>query len=1077
MAEKVVVHSEDSDESMGVPKTNGETKKAKSDGREARKEKQAAKEAKRAERSREEEKKWRQDIENKVASQEQEIRYKEAKTPIEVIRALQEVSQEGKVLVDSKELDELKNLLKKYTKLDEKTIEGMSTNEAVSAVQIVIKNSQIVVSEDDLQYKSQPEKVAAVNLLKAEIAEVQTGEVIGFEKLARHLEVVDQYAKMIDKSGPGTTEGTSPEEDWTEGLPNKDGVSDELGRYIDQIQKLKDAPETVQSRRLLVIERSLQEAILRGEIADDENAQTVKDIIDSRQEKLAQRAAEAEAQREMRKYGLVPLEGEEEMRQYVSEHETEIAAKFRELDPKERDEKVGDIERQASTYYSQIISGFGATPDQAKRGLLEMASRGDDPEGYRRWRAVRLANKLDDAVRIGQLFQPPVDWEETPEKISEILGIMEASDLSVEDLGTTIQGAIGMIQKVEWGTSEGRQMRDSLIGELEAFRGVHALRITLEQNDMDPTNFTEHFRKYFDDKTLANFVRRFGKDRLGRQFQTKDGEAVNLLDVSFELYMQQLRDERIKMNIVEEMTRHAIAGQFGAGELADFKRWLNQDLDQTLQDGKTIKETIEELRQYFVKKMQAKIEKTDELHGLSVDDIWGRKKANFLNITHKVIQEWHDKKTLQGAFGVVEEGDLEDLKEEFGDKFSEGWEGKEFLAIRRSILLDRLQEELSQMGLKVTNEKGEEVKIPLEKLREYGTLESVGLNAYHLAWMMGWSTYDSIRIYSRDSTSQLRDDYDHIVFHDSTNLFFGRQIDQTWEHYSEMNENRGRSKENDVNRIWKQYLPGKHSWLFPQNNMLTRWSDFFLSDAQKQEIARRTRQYMQEWDFDNEKYHGEFEGWMKNAVVRDMIESGEISLGKDGVAAGGNRLSKIAEEMKLRKFEFIDLWVDRTSHKKFTDPAILQDYLANPSKDKFIDMNDKVQEFYSTRDARLFPWMTLAMRAHWEVSNKHLLRLFDRPNLKAEAGEKLTNDLISIGYMERNQGEKEKRKMFGFDQFAGANFGEFFGTSPFRWTRRTLEDMRRFAWEFKLVPTTMTIAGIWAAIVAFFKQLPKELSR
>ena len=227
---------------------------------------------------------------------------------------------------------------------------------------------------------------------------------------------------------------------------------------------------------------------------------------------------------------------------------------------------------------------------------------------------------------------------------------------------------------------------------------------------------------------------------------------------------------------------------------------------------------------------------------------------------------------------------------------------------------------------------------------------------------------------------------------------------------------------------------------------------------------------------------------MKNVVVRDMIESGEISFGKEAVEAGGTRLSKIAEEMKLRKFEFIDLWVDRTSHKKFTDPAILQDYLANPTEGKFIGMSDKVNEFYSTRDARLFPWMTLATRAHWELANHHRLRLFNDPNVAASEGERLVDGLISGGQMERKQGEKEKKKFFGLKEIAiGGSFGiprlakvalpDWLGTTPFRRIRQNLELIRRLAWDAKWLPFGASIAGLWEAIVAFFKQLPKELSR
>src|SRR3989344_4166651 len=608
------------EDTLEMSKSDGEGKKAKGGGDKARKEK-TTEQARQEEKRSEEEKKWRKEIEDNTPK-DQKIQYEKAEIPIKVVRAFQDVSEEGSVLIDDKELADLKKFLQTYTKLKPDAIAKMSKGEIVAAAQIVLKTSQIVTSEKGLEAKLQ----------KADVGEVQTGEILGSDKVDRHIEEVDEYQKMIDRSGPGTTEGTPPEEDWTEALPDESTVPAELRPYVQQIKKLKDKAPSAQERSLQVIEESLSTSILKGEIADDENTSVIKEVIDNRAEVLAEKAAETRVEREIARAGLISEEGEAEIRQYVSEHEAEIKAKFIELDPQKQNELVGDIERHASTYYKQIISGFGVVNiDDAKRMLFAIARQGEDPEGFRRWRAVKLADKLDAGVRVNQLYEPPVDWEETPQKISEILRTMEATDLSVEDLNTTIQQAIIMIRNVAPDTRAGRQMRDSLISELDAFRGVHSLRITLEKHDMDPTDFINLYRQYFDDKTLANFVQRFGKDRLGREFQKDKGKEVNLLDISFELYMQKLRDERIKMNIVEEMTKHAIGNQFGGSELADFKSWLNQDLDEKFQDGKTIKETIEELRQHFVKKMQAKIKDTKGIENLSVDDVWGRKSTREIN--------------------------------------------------------------------------------------------------------------------------------------------------------------------------------------------------------------------------------------------------------------------------------------------------------------------------------------------------------------------------------------------------------------------------------------------------------------
>ena len=120
------------------------------------------------------------------------------------------------------------------------------------------------------------------------------------------------------------------------------------------------------------------------------------------------------------------------------------------------------------------------------------------------------------------------------------------------------------------------------------------------------------------------------------------------------------------------------------------------------------------------------------------------------------------------------------------------------------------------------------------------------------------------------------------------------------------------------------------------------------------------------------------------------------------------------------------------------------------------------------------------------------MRLFNRDNVTAAEGEKFVDSFISGGDMERKQGEHEKRKLFGLKQISiGGSWGipkigkvdlaEIFGTTPFRRLKQGLEGLRRLGYESKHLPLTVPVlagvVGLWEAIVAFFKQLTRELQR
>ena len=785
----------------------------------------------------------------------------------------------------------------------------------------------------------------------------------------------------------------------------------------------------------------------------------------------------------------------------LSRLDKKFNSQFNMMDKKRQHALVGDIDSNSTTYLKMISGGWGTTLEVAKGELLRMI--GEDNTGFREWRVIKHIEGLEQSVRVKQSTEVIPIWKEIPEKLTTVFSQMESMDFSVEELGAAANEAITLVRSIAPDTPEGRSLRDDLVAQLEAFRAFHSFRITMERNDMNPEQMLSVFQQYFDDETWEKFADRFSRDDRFRKFVDAKGESANLFDNSFSLYSERLRQDRIKMNMVEELTKRAISNPLSDAEIRAIARSMNQEVTDTFRND------LERIRQYFVLKTQAYIDNPKNgISGSSVEDVWGRKNKigdkYGIYVTHELIQEWHKKQTLQGAFGYFEKEDIDflanggfelldegdnirrildekevDLKNDDGRKKAEEiLVGRSYLSLRQEELKKDLANQLKELGLQVRPDEGSEpIPVDIGTLDKGGFLDSVNKNAYFTTWMFEWSNYDSIRVYSRDTNSGLDDDFESLVFHQSTNMFWGRHIDHIWEFYHDTNENRGRPKENDVNRIWKQNLPGKHHYLFPQNSVMVRWTENFMSEDQKREINRRTEQMVRDWDFDNSKYHSEFVSWMRNVVIMDMIENGEVSM---SMADNDKKFSEVVKAGKIKKFEMIDVFVDRNKHLKYAGPDAFQAYLANPGESIFIDINNKTKVFYSTRAARQFPWMTLATRAHWEVASKHRRRLFDAPNLTAADGENLIDTLEGRGDMERKQSEKEKRKFFGFNELAGAQFSEFLGTTPFRRIRQTLEYSRRLGWETtKGAPLLLVgafFAGVWGGFVEFVKQFPRQVT-
>ncbi|GEM_PF-6939191 len=819
-----------------------------------------------------------------------------------------------------------------------------------------------------------------------------------------------------------------------------------------------------------------------------------------------------------------PIISVEDLRSFTSHKESEnllaqmnkkFLADWRNLKDAQRSALAGDIDQSADLYPGAIQSGW-KTMDNAKADIYRKLPDREDPSGLREWRAIEALNGIRTTIEESEKTRVPANPSDIPERLYNVFRKAEAAGLSTEDLGPILNEGLILVRAMPSSTGGERKMREELLRRIESFRAVHVALIQLEKSDMDPNSVIKTFSELWEGKeevTLEDFLTRYEEDDRGREFYInneveEDGEKktitekANLFDEEFRLYSEQLRDERIKMNMIEEMTKHSVEKEFSGSTLSEMKKEAGFENLPAEWQAKWESE-LEVLRQYFVEKM--------ERNKIPLDS-WGRKSE--IGKTKILIEEWHKKRTLHGAIGMVgsstEESErLEELAElaaEFGlafetdkdkKKVKEMFIGKQYLDIRRDRLVDRFKDDLEKRGLKVNKnfswKSGEKAleAANVDELSDKGYFESLDNTAYRMAWVMMWSNYDNIRIYARDKNSRWHDDYEKVVFHQSTNLFNARATDHLWEFYHKDNENRGRAKDNETNIIWKQFLPGKHHYMFPQNTLMVRWAKNFMSEEQKQILEDRKKEYMDKYDFHNpglggnkpEGYEDEFTAWMQSAVVMDMIESGEFSLGAKGFG-----LTDLAKKKQLKKFEFIDIYGDRAKNHKYANAENFQAYLADPTNAKFAELNSK-KEFYSTRSARQFPWMTLAMRAHWEIGNRHYKRIFDKENMQSVQMENVVNTLVASGNVEKEQGVEFKRKNLGFIKISPHGNPEnledapnaakgtqalFFGNSFFRRTRQFFELSRKSSWDYRFAPFGVIGAFFLGLFGDIIKRLPGQ---
>lgn len=865
-------------------------------------------------------------------------------------------------------------------------------------------------------------------------------------------------------------------------------------------QRLRNDAETISSLMRLVRERQAggaqngewdnltnvfnQRIEEIGQLADQNRYREVYEF--SRLIKNWEEVAKLEPEGENVVESFLPQEKRNEIYLKLSEVDERFRRIYENMDDSARAIMLGDLERDlqngidslrlGSTIQDIKIMMFGGldrynrpTEGSVRKGLEQLPESARD---IREWRATKSIDGVETRVGIELLTQPPARWEEVGERLANIYKFIEATDFTVEQLQSDIGKAVAMIQTVERNQPEGRVLLAQLNKELKAFQAFHTFRVTMERGNQNPDKVLGVFENYFDNETWKNFVDRFGKDNRGRKFvatinekgeKVEGGNEINLFDLAEKAYFRKLQKERKTMNLIEAMTAVGIDKKFGWGEWGTMEILLRRPLRREERtELENLRLTFKDGERVEVKDKNGKVvlddngqPKTEIKYKIGNVDDWGKD----IGKTKDVIREWYKGKTLLGALGKLGE--------------------------RRQEMRDALKEDLRAKGLGVKSTHDDSVTTldeeALEALDSSGYLESVDYNAYYFLWTMAWSDFDIIRVYGKEAAGKTNPVIQAIAFNESSFNFHGRIIDHSWEFFAD--EKRGREdKEYDPNEVIRRIFPGRHHGLFQRNRTLVRFFDAFVSKKQKEELGvdKKIKQMMKDEDLQDydEREKDYFRGWVEGIVIGDLIDNGEVDFSEKDFSK-----DTIGENSQ---YLMGDLFQDRGLTVKYLNKEGFQMYLADPTTENFRKINKKISAFYSGRNIRLWPWMTLASRGHWEFNSKHALRVYRRPNMTAAEGEKFIDELIDDGDMEKKQGTVEKRRNFGFYNIGGRikigewvitekeyklKLGKFFGTLPFRKTRQYLELGRRLGWDSRWLLLSM----MGAAFVAYLKQLPKDL--
>lgn len=369
---------------------------------------------------------------------------------------------------------------------------------------------------------------------------------------------------------------------------------------------------------------------------------------------------------------------------------------FSNLSDEERQEKTGDIQEAAGLAHTTIVSGLRGR-EEMLANLFKLTYSRQESSGIREWKGLTQIVGVENSVKFDQVFKAPGDWKDTPEKMNEMMAAVEQTGLSGQDLQGYINRMFQAIDIIPRTLTEGNAMYSEIRKQIEAFKFKQILFITAHQKMLNPEDMNHVFAQEMEGvkhETFEEMFKRFAHDVRGREFYALkfdrntgrviagDKEKINLFDVSNSLYSHRLRDERIKMNMVEEMTRYSIANEFNAAQI----RQMKIDCGLLDADGNPVsvfpwseakwEAELENIRKYLKREFEHEIaaarQKRADGKPMTEDDLavenftiadWAQdhsiKGNNTIHggraATREAIDHWYTKNTLHGAYGILEE--------------------------------------------------------------------------------------------------------------------------------------------------------------------------------------------------------------------------------------------------------------------------------------------------------------------------------------------------------------------------------------------------------------------------------------
>lgn len=711
---------------------------------------------------------------------------------------------------------------------------------------------------------------------------------------------------------------------------------------------------------------------------------------------------------------------------------------YKNMDPKVRDQLFQRLKEEAQSYARSLQSGlFGSLRDIEERlaPTIHAESRRELPgqEGIIEWRGVVelegiRRNQLEDLFK-----RAPNDWREAERHLNTILRFVESTDFSPEQIQTALQQTIAIPEGIALSGLTGQEledakaMQDRLNRIIKATQAVHTFRVTAERSSLNPEAVGRAFEG-FDDETFRIYFSRFAKDAYGNAFKDAAGNDFNLLDKSMQEIFKRLKQERIDMNLVEELTRYSIENEItmNSGEFEEiWSRWgryKNPGDPQYQIERQRVHDRLEELRQEMVRRMTVR--------GWNLSD-WRSRSEQEFNRKMSVINAWHKETNLLG----VTKGKVE------------GQAAERFIDRRRAELRQALEQTLRSpaFGLSV------------DQIREYtdmGILDQALNNAYYLSWTLAFSEYDTIKVWRHELKDAFGNQgvWGNVVRSGDSSNWFGFHIDHLPEFY--LQESRGRPA--DVNQVlWKHMLGKRRKFVLPQLRFMVRTivdtnmldqnvamsgetgfdpnSDAYQLRAvvygdQGAGITGKINELLaahrQETGLDFAQGNEvQARGWTRAAAVAELIMNGDDAVPFERLN-WSEMLERLdwsrdfqQEESDVTKYNMIDIYDDRKEGRRYFDPAHLQSYLGQPSTARFMDVNSR-EKFYSRRNIRIWPWMRMVLPAHREIG-RYWRKWFKMPEKMPLAEAEEAVDLsVQSGVLNPIDTYTLKRQMLGM-QFGG----------------------------------------------------------